>query len=100
MFEFEFSYDSDRLAEIKDLNHCPSVFVTVSYNVYEAVNYDTPLGSDKKLAVGNRQVEAIHAEGFGDVENILDLDLEFMNEVVTQLEKSEPQMLDFARGKM
>jgi hypothetical protein len=99
MFEFEFSYDSDRLAEIKDLNHCPSVFVTIHFNIYEET-CSTPLGPDKRWAVDGNLIESVHADGFGDVTSLKDTDIDFLEEITKQIEKREPQMVDFARGKM
>lgn len=100
MFDYTFSYDSNRLGEIKLLESCPVVHVTVTFEIYQATNYDTPLESDKKWAVGNNCIESVFAEGFGDVTDIKDDDLDFLEEIVKQIEKREPQMVDFARGKM
>lgn len=87
--EFEFSYDSDRLAEIYNSESCIVAHVLVGYNTY----YDV----DQNLCTGLNHVDLVHADGYGEVTYLKESDHQFLEELVREVEKRDAQMIEKAK---
>jgi hypothetical protein len=95
-FEYEFTFDSFRVGELWGLDHAVKVTVNVEYTVYMDRAYDSPFGAlGKGPSVGNTRTTSLWADNH-DLISLRESDEQFATEVILEITKQEPRMIERA----
>jgi hypothetical protein len=97
-YEYTFVYDSDRIAELTNIESCAQVAVTVTYEADLGSAYDTPFGSSpKQLAVDNVKIVDLYAVACPlNLMKVMGEDPDFARELLKQIDRHESELLDHA----